>query len=167
MDWSDGRRPTRPLMAHLRTSSSQPSEVGADSLISPLVSEGGDEGPARDRRQTRPPHGPRGRAQPAPVSRGSAPRPGLVDDGPSPDAVHRLILAGPGPPPKRQAVLPRAESERERPGDAARDEFFDEFRKLRSSFIDRDEIDASPSPGSSFDGTVSFDATSEAAALWP
>jgi hypothetical protein len=79
--------------------------------------------------------------------------------------VHRLGLAGPGPPPKRQACGPRAEPEGDSAAARARDEFFDEFRKLRMSFQDRDEINAPPSPGSSSDSVVSFDAEA-AAAIW-
>ena len=79
--------------------------------------------------------------------------------------MHRLGLAGPGPPPKRQACGPRAEPEGDSAAARARDEFFDEFRKLRMSFQDRDEINAPPSPGSSSDSVVSFDAEA-AAAIW-
>ena len=70
-----------------------------------------------------------------------------------------------GTRPAAEAAGLRAEPEGDSAAARARDEFFDEFRKLRMSFQDRDEINALPSPGSSADSVVSFDAE-DAAAIW-
>lgn len=163
MDGIDGQRSTGPQFdapAARSTSPSQPSEASIPSHLPPLISEAGQVcGGAR------PPVAPPRRAASGPVPLASAPPPAAADDDASPDAVHRLGLAGPGPPPKRQACGPRAEPEGDSAAARARDEFFDEFRKLRMSFQDRDEINALPSPGSSADSVVSFDAE-DAAAIW-